>query len=215
MRKSLLVLAAVALLAPVASRAEEGAPMFKVGLSLGYSMPYGDAQKGESMSNVYSGEIPIELELTYKLTHSFGLGVYAGYGYGIITPSGRVAEGVAASGVIGSAATYRFGVQGEWEFGKMGAAMPFIGARIGYVTENLTGKNDWPNSSASGWEWLTLVGGADFEVSKSFTAGPFASAAIGTYTTAKPPGGSSESIPDAEQTLHGWLTVGVRGTFGF
>jgi len=67
MRKSLLALAATAaLLAPLASRAsegeEEGGQQFKLGLGIGYSMPFGDALKGESMTNLYSGEIPIELE---------------------------------------------------------------------------------------------------------------------------------------------------------
>jgi len=215
MRKSLLVLAAVALLAPVASRAGEGAPMFKLGLGLGYSMPYGDARKGESMTNLYSGEIPIELEFTYQVTHALSLGVYGGYGHGIVTPSGRLAPGIAASGVVDSIATYRVGLQAEWEFGKYGPGTPFVGARTGYVTENVTGKNGYGNGSASGWEYLTLIAGSDFEVAKSFAVAPFVSAAIGTYTEVKPAGESSTSIPSAEQTIHGWLTIGVRGTFGF
>ena len=218
MRKSLVALAATAaLLAPMASRAsegEEGGQMLKLGLGIGYSMPFGDALKGESMTNLYSGEIPIELELSYKLTHAFSLGVYGGYGYGIVTPSGRLEADVAASGVIQSIATWRVGVQGEYELGKMGAGTPFLGARVGYVTESVTGKNGWGNSSASGWEWLTLVFGVDFQAARGVAIAPYVSGAIGQYTDLKPAGGSSASIPGGDQTLHGWLTIGVRGTYG-
>jgi hypothetical protein len=218
MRKSLVALAATAaLLAPMASRAseeEEGGQTFKLGLGIGYSMPFGDARKGESMANLYSGEVPVELELSYKLTHAFSAGVYGGYGYGIVTPSGRLEADVAASGVIQSIATWRVGIQGEYEFGKAGAGTPFLGARVGYVTESVTGKNGWGNSSASGWEWLTLTFGVDFQAARGVAVAPYVSGAIGQYTDVKPAGGSSQSIPGGEQTLHGWLTLGVRGTYG-
>ena len=221
MRKSLLALAAAAaLLAPIASRASEtaeGGQDFKLGLGLGYSMPFGDASKGRSMSDLYSGEIPIELEVSYKLDHAFSVGVYGGYGYGMVTDSGRLAPDVASSGVINSITTWRAGIQVEYEFGKVGAGTPFLGARTGLVYEVIEGKNGYHNGAASGWEYLTLLFGVDYEVSRSFTAGPFVSAALGQYTQEKAAeaGASMTSIPSGDQTYHGWLTIGVRGSVGF
>jgi hypothetical protein len=214
MRKALFTLAALASLAtPLASRANEGegAERFKLGVGVGYSLPFGDARKveGESvaLSDVYSGEAPVELEFTYKLTHAISAGVYAGYGYGMVASK--------SSDALSSITSWRLGVQGEYEFAKVGPAIPFAAVRIGYVTETLEGKDGVGSGSASGWEYLTLIGGADFEVAKGFAVGPFVSLALGQYTTEKSPGGESESIPSGDRTMHEWLTIGVRGSFGF
>jgi hypothetical protein len=219
MRKAVIALAALAALAaPQASRANEGGEggeRFKLGVGLGYSVPLGDARKvtdatgstTEALSDVYSGEAPVELELTYKLTHAISAGVYGGYGYGLVASK--------SSDAFSSISSWRFGVQGEYEFGKVGPAIPFAALRVGYVTETLNGKNGLENASASGWEYFTLIGGADFEVAKGLAVGPFVSFAVGQYTTVKEPGGSSESIPSGDRTLHEWLTIGVRGSFGF
>jgi hypothetical protein len=218
MRKAVIALAALAALAaPQASRANEGGEggeggeRFKLGVGIGYSIPLGDARKTvdgtEHLSDVYSGEAPVEVELTYKLTHAISAGVYGGYGYGLVASKSNDA--------FSSISTWRFGVQGEYEFGKVGPAIPFAALRVGYMTETLKGKNGLENASASGWEYLTLIGGADFDVAKGFAVGPFVSFAVGQYTTAKDPGGSSESIPSGDQTLHEWLTIGLRGSFGF
>ena len=214
MRKAVIALAALAVLwAPAASRAEEQDLNLKLGVGLGYSIPFGDASKGEKLSDVAAGEVPVELELSYRFTHAISAGVYGGYGFGLVSSSS--VEGVKASDVIDSITTWRFGVQGEYEFGKVGPAIPFAALRVGYVTETLNGKNGLENASASGWEYFTLIGGADFEVAKGLAVGPFVSFAVGQYTTVKEPGGSSESIPSGDQTLHEWLTIGLRGSFGF
>jgi hypothetical protein len=227
MRKAVIALAALAALAaPQATRANEGAEggeRFKLGVGLGYSIPFGDAFKKagpggstqtEALSDVYSGEAPVELELTYKLTHAISAGVYGGYGYGLVASK--------SNDVIGSISSWRFGVQGEYEFAKVGPAIPFAALRVGYVTETLGGKNGFGSASASGWEYFTLIGGADFDVAKGLAVGPFVSFAVGQYTTAKEAkdpvtgeGGESKSIPSGDRTLHEWLTIGVRGSFGF
>lgn len=216
MRKGLIALAAVVALAAPQARASEGAEQrFKLGVGLGFGMPYGDALKGQSLASIYMGEIPIDVDFSYRITPSFSAGVYGGYAYGLVSRSGRVTSSTYTSEVVDGIATWRFGVQAEYEFGKMGAAMPFLAARVGYVTETLKGKNGVGDSTASGWEYLTLIGGVDFQVAPRFTVGPFLSGALGEYTDEKLAGGSSQSIPDGDRTLHGWITIGVRGTWGF
>jgi hypothetical protein len=219
MRKAVIALAALAALAaPQASRAHEGGEggeggeRFKLGVGVGYSIPFGDVRKAAdgssvALSDVYSGEAPVELEFTYKLTHAISAGVYGGYGYGMV--------GSKANDELSSITTWRFGVQGEYEFAKVGPAIPFAALRVGYVTESTQAKNGAGTGSASGWEYFTLIGGADFDVAKGFAVGPFVSFAVGQYTDEKAPGGSSESIPSGDRTLHQWLTLGVRGSFGF
>ncbi len=215
MRNALFALAALAVLAtPAAPRAEEGAAehglRVKLGLGLGYGLPLGDVAKDEKLSNLYSGEIPVELEASYRFTHAISAGVYAGYGLGLV--SSKEVNGEKASDAIDSIGTFRFGVQGEYEFAKVGPALPFAALRAGYVTESI-GFKDGGTAKASGWEYLTVIGGADFEVARSFAVGPFVSFSLGQYTTEKAPGGASESIPSGERAMHEWLTVGVRGAF--
>jgi hypothetical protein len=197
-----------------ASHAEEGTAkhglQLKLGLGVGYGLPMGDVVKHEKLSDLYSAEIPIELEASYRFTHAISAGVYVGYGLGLV--SSKEVEGVKASDVYDSIASWRFGVQGEYEFGKVGPALPFAALRVGYVTESI-GLKGGETMKASGWEYLTLIGGADFEVAESFGVGPFASFSLGQYTTEEVPGFESESIPSEERAMHQWLTIGLRGAF--
>jgi hypothetical protein len=205
-----------------ASHAEEGAAEkglhLKLGLGVGYGIPMGDAEKDEKLSDLYSAEIPIELEASYKFTHAISAGLYVGYGLGLVSSNeldGGCVTGPCpkASDVYDSIASWRFGVQGEYEFGKVGPALPFAALRVGYVTETITMKDGGGTEKVNGWEYLTLIGGADFEVAHGFAVGPFVSLALGQYTTAKAEGAESESIPSAERAMHEWLTIGVRGAF--
>jgi hypothetical protein len=217
MRKAVIALAAFAALATssqaraneAAHEAAEGGEKFKLGVGTGYSFAFGDASKSAAgttaMSDLYAGEVPVELEASYKLTHAISAGVYAGYGYGM--PSSTVSD------TVSSFTTWRFGVQGEYEFAKLGPALPFAGLRVGYFTESSNTKNGAESGSASGWEYLTVFGGAEFEVAKGFAVGPFASLAIGEYTYEKK-GSEGGSIPSGDRTLHQWLTIGVRGSWG-
>lgn len=216
MRNAVLALAAlVALTVPAVTLAEEAPAaqhglQLKLGLGTGFGIPMGDAKKEEKLADVYGGEIPVELELSYRITHAISAGVYAGYGIGLV--SSNEVNGVRVSDELDSIAAWRFGVQGEYEFPKVGPALPFAGLRVGYVTETLKLAAGGV-TKASGWEYFTVVGGADFEVANRFAIGPFVSFSLGEYTQEQAAGGSSESIPSAERALHEWLTMGVRGSF--
>ncbi len=183
----------------------------KLGLGAGYGLPMGYVKGNEKLSEIYSGEIPIELEVSYKFTHAISAGVYAGYGLGLVSKEVD-AMGMSASDHLDSIASWRFGVQGEYELGKLGPAVPFAALRVGYVMENIAHKGGG-TEKASGFEYLTAIVGADFEITESFGVGPFVSYALGQYAAEAAPGASSESIPSAERAMHEWLTIGLRGAF--
>jgi hypothetical protein len=212
------VLAMVALLAfavPAATVAEETPAaehgiQLKLGLGAGFGIPFGEVRKDVKLADLYAGEIPIELEASYRFTHAISAGVYAGYAYGLV--SSNEVEGVKASDALSSIQTLRLGVQGEYELAKVGPAFPYATVRVGYVAETLKSRTG-ADAKASGWEYFTLVGGADFEVAERFAVGPFVSFSLGQYTTEKSSGEASQSIPSSERALHEWLTIGVRGSF--
>ncbi len=217
MRNAALALAALAALAvPAASLAEEApeaksALPLKLAVGTGYGIPMGDAKKDEKLSDFYAGEIPVELELSYGFTHAISAGLYFGYGYGLVS-SNELLSGLKASDEFDALTTLRFGVQGEYEFGKVGPTLPYAGLRVGYVTESAK-LAAGGTSKTTGWEYFTLVGGADFEAGEGFAVGPFVSFSLGQYTNEKQAGEASASIPSAERAMHEWLTIGVRGSY--
>jgi hypothetical protein len=73
------------------------------------------------------------------------------------------------------------------------------------------------SSSLSGFELLTLQGGADFALANAIAAGPFVSLSFGEYlnaSTSGVPGVPDSSSSITNKALHEWLTFGVRGTYG-
>lgn len=217
MRNAVLALAAlVAFTAPAATFAEEApqaksAIPLKLAIGTGYGIPMGDALKDHKLSDTYAGEIPVELELSYKVNHAISAGLYFGYGYGLVS-SNELMPGMKASDHFDSLSALRFGVQGEYEFGKVGPALPFAGLRVGYVSESAK-LAAGGTSKTTGWEYFTLVGGAEFEAGEGFAVGPFVSFSLGQYTNEKPAGEASASIPSSERAMHEWLTIGVRGSY--
>src|SRR5512133_934226 len=202
MHKAVIALAALfAFTAPAVALAEEAPAAdhglkLEVGLGTGYGIPMGDAKKDEKLADVYAGEVPVVLEVSYRFTHAISAGVSAGYGLGFV--SSFEVNGRKAGEELESISALRFGVQGEYEFAKVGPVVPFAAVRVGYVSESLKLKDGGGTSKASGWEYLTLVGGADFEVAHGFAVGPFVSFSLGQYTNEQAAGGSSESIPSGE-----------------
>lgn len=213
-----VITVAFVLAVPATSRAEEPAEpeaamhglRLKLGAGVGYGIPLGYIAKEEKLSNLYLGEIPIELEASYRLTHAISAGVYAGYGFGLVSSS--EIDGVKTSDEVDSIGSWRLGAELEYEFPEVGPAHFFTALRTGYVMEKIK-LSDGGTDRASGWEYVTLMGGSDFEVTERFAFGPFVGFSLGQYTMENLDGASKERIPSGERALHEWLNIGVRGVF--
>jgi hypothetical protein len=194
---------------PAAAPAADTGGTLEIGLRLGYGVPLGktsDADDAE-LSKVYGGKIPIWLDAGALLTRNIMVGLYGQYAPALMADD-FCSDGDCSGNVI------RFGLQGHYRLSPGESTNPWVGVGIGY--EIASAKREVGgvsfSGSTSGIEFVNLQGGADFELSRGFDVGPFASLSIGQYFWASAEGDSQ----DIEQkALHLWLVLGVRGVYGF
>lgn len=179
----------------------------KVGLRLGYMLPMGDSAKDVKLSDSVSGGIPIWLDLGYMVTPNIMVGLYASYAFLML--SSDVKDLCDAAKVDCSASQLRFGLQGQYHLSPGQSLDPWFGLGIGM--EMVDQKAGDTKTGLSGLEFANIMAGADFKAMDNFTVGPFLSFSIGQYS--KVTGDVEGDIKD--KAMHQWLTIGVKGTFGF
>ena len=183
-------------------------PGFDLGVRLGYAIPFGDVtgDANAGLASTFSGAIPFVLEGGYRLNEQFTVGALFQYGVAQIK-SDFCGNGFSCSGSI-----IRFGFEGLYHFPNPGLFAPWAGAGIGYEWMNVdfSGLGGSASAGASGVEFLTLQGGAEYRAAPQFTLGPFASFSLARYGTVDTSGTSRDVTNPA---MHEWLQIGVRGSF--
>lgn len=188
---------------------------FSLGARLGYGIPLGSADGGDpaagipstSLSDVFSGQVPLQLDAMYRLDKNWSLGLYLQYGFAF------VASATCPSGISCSAHDIRFGGQVQYRFDAQGF-MPWVGVGIGGEWGTITGSSGGVSADIdiSGFEFANLQVGGDWLVSPMFRAGPFLQMTFAQYDSYKALG---QTITLPNKTLHEWLQLGVKGTFDF
>ncbi len=183
----------------------------KLGLRLGYALPSGKVSgdsagnPGAKLGDYVSGQVPIWLDAGYMVTPNILLGLYGQYGFASVKNCGP--------GLSCSAHDFRIGIQGQYHFTPDQSFDPWLG--VGFGHESLSGSTSGGglsvDGSLSGWEFLNLQGGVDFQVVSALTAGPFLSFSLDQFSSVSS-GGTSADITD--KALHEWITFGAKGTFG-
>ncbi len=203
MRKMCSVLLALFVLAPAAARAQ-----LSVGARTGYAIPLGDADGSAAMSDVVSGQIPLHLDVDYRW-NQLSAGGYLSYGFGDV--AGATKDLCNAFGASCSSSTLRIGAQLAWRFDPQppaGVVGSWVGLGLGY--DAVTLKLASTDVTMSGTE-LIFQGGYDWQIGQSGSLGAFASFSLGQYSEISGP--VSGTISDKK--MHEWLTLGIRGSFGF
>ena len=202
-RWSLTVATALVLAHAGTARAGEETGL-SLGARVGYGIPMGDARAGISLGDVVSGQVPVQLDATWRFDRSWRLGLYAQYGFA------QVAGAFCPAGASCSGDNLRLGVQAAYAFAAADWS-PWIGAGVGveWQTATVSTGGDSSDLRLFGFEILNLQAGVDWRPSAGLALGPFASFALGQYRTVTS-GGASESLATA---LHEWLQLGVKGTF--
>lgn len=209
----LVTLAAAMSVASLASAQESGV---EVGARLGYGIPFGKVHSmgpgDNKMSDFASGQIPLQLDIGYRLDPQLFLGAY--FQYGIAFPA---ADECDQDGVSCSASDLRLGIQAQYHFNPITVDGAWVGAGLGYEWANMSAEVGGAEVSTQvrGFEFLNLQGGYDFVVGDKLRVGPFALLTIGQYGTAKIEGALGSSSNDIEEkAIHSWLVLGVKGSFG-
>ena len=209
---SLLAVAGAMACVATASAQESG---FEIGGRVGYGSPLGDAAGGEgdnALSDLVSGQIPLQLDAGYRLNSQLFLGGYFQYG---IAFDGL--ESCDTDGVSCSANNLRLGAQVQYHFQPITTDSAWVGGGIGYEWVNVFIEQGGVDGtlSARGFEFLNVQGGYDFNVADKFRVGPFAALTLAQYATVSMDvDGTTVSNSIDDKALHSWLLLGVKGTFG-
>ncbi len=214
----MLVVMAVALV-PGASRAQ-----LQLGLRVGWASAMGDVYESKAtpvtpsetmkMSDWIEAQIPIQLDVGYRVTPEITVGGYVSYGFG--DTGGRYVDACRTYGWDCSAGVLRTGVEASYAFTSVSRKMvPWAGLGFGYEWAESVAKRAGSQNvrtSLEGWELVNLQAGADWRVGASFAVGPYVMYAIGQYSGGSDEGSAFSGI--ATTKTHQWLGVGVRGTYG-
>jgi hypothetical protein len=191
---------------------------FQLALRTGYAIPLGsfDDEPGADMSKIYSGQVPFIVDIGGKIGKYVFLGGYLGLGIGgtgdLLSPACDL------SGASCATATFRTGIEVEYNFLPDRLANPWVGYGIGYESSaagiSVPGQSD-RSFSGQGIEFAHLLGGVDFRLGRVFGIGPFVDFSVGEYFHAHIDVGNSTALDGSiDQTaIHEWLTFGVRGVF--
>jgi hypothetical protein len=206
MRSFCLSLGVLAVLVPAAAQAQ-----WTVGARTGYAIALGDAGGNLKMTDMTNGQIPLQLDVGYRLANvPLTIGGYFSYGFG--STAGNFKNTCDALGESCSSSSLRVGAQLSYSFADPKEQMaPWIGAGLGY--DKLTVTEAGQDLNLTGWEFLILQAGLDWRLAPQFTLGGFASFSLAQYSDLEIPGVGSGSISDKK--MHEWLTFGIRGAFGF
>jgi outer membrane protein W len=218
-----LIAAVVALscLCTTVARAERHTG-FEAALRLGYGIPLGDAAGNAELSDGIAGQVPLILDIGYRITPMVFLGVYGQYGFAWL--SDNYADGCDATNASCSAHDIRLGIEAQFHFQPLEKLDPWIGVGIGYEWAGLDVEvgNMEVDTTLSGFEFINLQAGLDIRVSEHFYVGPFLNFSIGQYSSASASCSGGGLCADQfgvngdidDKAVHEWLMLGVRAGFG-
>jgi hypothetical protein len=201
--------AAAALLAALSGPAAAQAGL-ELGARAGMAFPMGEVQAGEGLSRTFAGALPLQLDAAWRFTPELSAGLYLQY-----APA-RLAAPFRAAFASSSGAGLRLGAAARWRFARWAGAVPWAGAGAGWEWGLFSVRAAASGALRLSGPDLHLEGGAEWALpDRRFALGPYLQVAGGQYLTVKAEGaGESSSLSIRRRALHGWVALGVRGSFG-
>lgn len=191
----------IAVAALAAATPARAADRWTLGVRAGYALGLGYLDETSRMSDAVGEQIPVQLDLAFRVRRDLAVGAYLSYGFGRVT--GDMQTTCGGGGTCTSDAL-RLGAQVLYYFPHERPA-PWVGVGIGYESISVdTGPVDL---KVTGYELLVLQGGIDVHESARVSVGAFLSVSLGRYTD-QDVGGVRTPL---DERLHEWVTLGVRG----
>jgi hypothetical protein len=228
----LLVAHARSAQADAPTEAESGIPAtpkrgVEVGLRTGYGAAFGALEakdwagdtvsEGRPMKDLAGAQVPLWIDLGYRLDDRFAVGAY--FDYGFVTRSGALCN---ASDCSTQVRDLHFGVTTRLNVStREGGPHAYVGLGLGY--ENLHyqgssyGRRYVYDGSAHGLEIGPLQLGVDFALSSKIDVGPFVAATLGMYLwrtasiASLSPSDLGRDGPIHDPALHVWTMFGIAG----
>ncbi len=193
---------------PDAPKKVPGHVGFQMAIGSGYAFPLGDVDSSLTQEEFISGQVPLLLDIGFKVTPTFYIGLYTGVGFG---GAGSMLDDVCTSpGVDCSSSTIRMGINTQYHFLPDERWNPYIGYGVGYevATLSATGPGGEANLTTTGLEFARLALGIDYRASSVIGFGPYVDLGAGAYSSMS----DGTSTLDLNVGIHGWLHFGVRMT---
>ena len=193
---------------PAAARGLQGA------VRVGAQLPWGDASdlQGDELSARYGWQVPIVVDVGFKLQKPLFLGVYAGAAYGQVGSGSEADAACSAEGVSCRVLFYQLGVQGQYHFGPSDRFNPWLGLGFGYelARQSLSTGSYSEEQQSAGATLLKLAIGVDYR--STYGLGPFVEVSAGRYGTTRTEvdGVRVHEGPVDPSAWHGFLMFGAR-----
>jgi hypothetical protein len=198
------------------ARAAAPEPGVRLGARLGYGVPSGELTDDGDFDDLVDSKVVLGADLLYELDLGLALGAYVTYGFASVDDDACPPNTDCSAGVL------RFGPQVMYSFYGDRSWLPWVGGGFGW--ERLAGGGDGDGGSVdlaySGWEWLMLQGGVDWELDSGLRVGVFLQRTFGTYDhfdyeLSSRLGTVSDSGDIDDTGTHSWTTLGVRVLSGW
>jgi len=219
------VLALSSLAASPVLAADGPGPGFELGVRTGYAFSAGrigappNGTDGD-LGDVISAQIPLWLDVGYRLNTDLYLGAYFQYGFGFVNDD---RQGLCRNANVDcSASDIRVGVMGRYALGSLGSTIPWVGLGIGYEWTKFSGQESVLGTStdvtSSGFEIANLQFGLDYAVTPRVLIAPFLSISFDQYRsrsskTVTGPVTTNVDQDYDEKSLHEWVLIGARVAF--
>ena len=231
MARTLVIVFGAALLAASTARAAEPARSgIEIGLRTGYAFAAGNrgatpTQADQPVGDFVAGQVPLWLDVGYRLNSDFYMGAFFQYGFGIVNDDRQ--DVCRLDNVDCSASDVRVGVMGRYHLPMVSQLSPWLGFGVGYewgtfslsLQQPVLGINGG-DATWSGFEFANLQVGADYHVAPKVALAPFVSVSFGqfrsvsTTTTNQMTMTSMTTDEDVTNTsVHEWILIGVRAAF--
>jgi hypothetical protein len=211
-----VVAAAAALLAATwgaPALAEEPDVGFSLGARVSAAFPMGSLLSDPATGSFLIDELvavslPVQLDAGLTIHRRWFVGGYVQYAWSVLQLGGcSVGDTCSVTGLhAGLQATYAFRDGGG----------PWVGLGTGWewMFTSYTGNGSTTKIDVSGWEFAIFQTGWDVEVSPGWMVGPWLSGSIGDFTRASLTTDGRNVVNSlSNRALHGWLQLGVKGSF--
>lgn len=199
---------------PPAAPAAQPTGNWQFALRGAYALPYGSSTsaRGDDLSAVVSGDLPLAVEVNYRLSDAWYLG--GTFQYGFASLSNQLSQ--LCTGGSCSAHTMRLAFNVLYHLGAPRTFHGWLGAGVGYEELGMDAKGSGGSSSMkmSGGE-ISFQGGLDYPLSSAVAIGPFLGASFSQFTHGEVRTPSQSRSGEISNTAaHGWFTLGLRMSFG-
>jgi hypothetical protein len=207
-----LLLAGLAL--PASAEEPEGLVLgFAVGARLSLAFPMGSVLSDPGTGPLLIDElvavsIPVQLDVGLTVHRRWFVGAYVSYAWDVLQIAQcKVGESCSVTGL-------RLGLQATYAFHDLGGPWVGLGTGWEWMFTKYSSQAFKTKLDVGGVEYVIFQGGWDVEVSPGWMVGPWASGSVGEFSRATmSTGGATQEIAIPNRAIHGWLQLGVKGSF--